>query len=97
MYEDDYDDGYIYDDYAVCTDMENVENVNPSKRDAPGYRTFRAPVISPEMQGMWDRSRIFQPIAPVILQGYVIHPGHRNQLTQNQKGLLELPVVSPQE
>ena len=33
MYEDDYDDGYIYDDYAVCAEMENVENVNPSRRD----------------------------------------------------------------
>jgi len=51
------------DDYAVCAEMENVENVNPSRRDAPGYRTFRAPVISPEMQGMWDQSRIFQPTA----------------------------------
>jgi len=64
MYEDDHDNGYIYDDYAVCAEMGNVGNVNPSRRDAPGYRTFRASVTSPEMQGMWDRSRVFWPIAP---------------------------------
>jgi len=49
--------------------MGNVENVKPSRRDAPGYRTFRAPVTSPEMQGMWDGSRVFQPIAPSYFAG----------------------------
>ena len=57
-YENDHDDGYIYDDYAVCADIGDEENVNP-KRDAPWYRTFHAPVTSPEMQGMWDVSRVF--------------------------------------
>jgi len=62
MYEDDHDNGYIDDDYAVNTEMGARETVKPSHRDALGYYTFRAPVTSPEMQGMWDRPRVLQPI-----------------------------------
>jgi len=87
MYEDDHDDGYIYDDYAVCAEMGNVENVNPSRSDAPGYRaSFRAPVISPEMQGMWDRSRIFQPIAPSYFAGPRDSPRLQESVKAKSKG-----------
>jgi len=81
MYEDDHDD------YAVCAEMENVENVNPSRRDAPGYRTsFRAPVTSPEMQGMWDRSRVFQPIAPTYFAGPRDSPRSQESVKPKSKG-----------
>ena len=79
IYEDDHDDGYIYDDYAVSTDMGARENVNPSHRDTLGYHTFHAPVTSPEMQGMWDRSRVLQPIGTTYFPEHVILQGHRDQ------------------
>jgi len=68
MYEDNHDDGYIYDDYAVNTEMGARETVEPSHRDTMGYHTFRAPVISSEMQGIWDRSRVLQPIGTTYFQ-----------------------------
>ena len=85
MYEDDHDDGYIYDDYAVCAEMENVENVNSSRRDARGYRTFRAPVISPEMQGMWNQSRIFSADSPNYFAGPRDSPRSQESVIQKSK------------
>ena len=72
---DNADDEYIYDEYAVCSDMLHDRNVNMFHRGAPRYHVPHAQVVSPDMRGMWDPPRAFRPIVP----------GHLPHVTQQDE------------
>jgi len=58
-------DEYFYDEeYAVCGKMLAKRNVSVTQRDMPSYYASRAPVVSPEMHGIWEKSHGFQPVNP---------------------------------
>ena len=86
MYDDGHDDGYIYDDYAVNTEMGARENVNLSHRDASGHPTFHAPVISSEMQLIWSRSRVLQPIGTTYFPEPRKSPRSQGSVKPKSKG-----------
>ena len=46
----------------MCGEMLHERNVSATRHGVSSYHVSRAPVVSPEMHEIWEKSRGFQPL-----------------------------------